>query len=297
MRSRAILWLCLLPAGAFANGAMGLGLEMWDLRYWFAYVLIMIVGEALLIGRPLGFSFAKCLFISSTANFVTGFLCGGLGLLAPLLHGAFVGTRANPNPLLNSVALLLIFAIPSALFENGVWGYFLCRAELAADRRTLWRSVWVHLVLVPVGLAILLIPDRPYRGLEGTTSMNLRHTFRKARAAVQSFIDEKGRIPSASTIPELRDELAKSGQLPGDVDFVAALTSPHFARFSTGGDRGVPFEVNLSIRGKKVGQAPRESWTWYLRPREESPFERQIEVDLGSGRTASSSNGHRSTFW
>lgn len=276
---------------------MGLGLEMWDLRYWFAYVLVMIVAEAWLIGRPLGFSLPKSLLVSLAANFLTGVMCGGMGLLAVLLHGVFVGTRTNPNPLLNSVALLLIFAIPSALFENVVWGFAQRGTKGEIGLPALWRSIWVHLLLVPIGLGILLIPDRPYRGLEGTTSMNLRFAFRKARTAIEGFISEKGRVPSASTIHGLREELAKSGHLPDGVDFVAALTTPNFSRFSTGGDSGVPFEINLSIRGKKVGRDQPEKWTWYLRPREESRFERQIEIDLGSGQTASSVQGRRSTFW
>jgi len=50
MRRALLLAICCLPVSAHANGAMGLGLELWDLNYWFAYVAAIIVAEAWLTG-------------------------------------------------------------------------------------------------------------------------------------------------------------------------------------------------------------------------------------------------------
>lgn len=159
MRARIGLGFLLVPALARANGSMGLGLEIWSLDSWAAYCVSMILLEAWLIGRRAKIAFPKSLLISLCANFVTGMACGPLGCCAVFLHPG----STNPNPLLNSIIVLIAFAIPSGLVESILWTRFL----VSEDRWILvgW-SVAVHLMTIPVGWAILMIPEHPYRGSE-----------------------------------------------------------------------------------------------------------------------------------
>lgn len=120
MRTRIGLGLLLVPAIAWANGSMGLGLEIWSLESWAAYCVAMILLEAWLIGSRAKIAFPKSLLISLCANFVTGMVCGPLGCCAVFLHPG----STNPNPLLNSIIVLIVFAIPSGLVESFLWTRF-----------------------------------------------------------------------------------------------------------------------------------------------------------------------------
>lgn len=77
---------------------MGLGLEMFDLRYWFAYVAVMVGAEAWLIGRALKLKWGESVLKSMIGNVITGVFCGGMGCLAPFWHQSFVNTPDGPNP-------------------------------------------------------------------------------------------------------------------------------------------------------------------------------------------------------
>ena len=157
-----------MHAQLLANGAMGLGLEQWDPGIWLTYVAVMIVYEAWAIGRWLRFGWWASLAISLGANALTGVCCGLGGLAAPFLHTPFVGSIANPNPLLGSVALLAVFALPSALVETAVWATIAKRLfEPLGKPSLLSRVLLVHAIGVPLGLAVLILPARPYLGTEG----------------------------------------------------------------------------------------------------------------------------------
>ncbi len=140
---------------------MGLGLELRHLPIWAAYCVAMVLAEAFFIGLKIGFSGWESLGISLGANFATAWICATGGCFAPFLHSTFIGSRANPNPFLNAATLLLILAFPSALIEGAVWSSFLRRKGSIREWSVVGRSLGVHLVCVPLGMAILLIPERP----------------------------------------------------------------------------------------------------------------------------------------
>jgi hypothetical protein len=146
---------------------MGLGLEMWSLPIWGTYCILMVVAEAIFIGRRLDLSWVSSFGISFGANFVTGWGCAVGGCCAPGLHQGLIGGRYDPNPLLNTIFLLVIFAIPSAILEAVIWLWAPRAQAPMSDRAVVWRSIKVHLACVPFGLAILLIPARPLSGAGG----------------------------------------------------------------------------------------------------------------------------------
>lgn len=268
VRPGAILAVLGLAASASANGAMGLGLEMFDLRYWFAYAVAMVVLEAWLIGRWANVAWPASLGISILANLITGVMCGGIGCFAPLLHGAFVGSVTDPNPFLNAVVLLAAFAVPSGWVESLVWRACLRKSK---DTKLLARSVIVHLVTIPVGLSILLISDRPYRGLESTTAWHRRLVLSgEVRRAAEWYIGERQQIPLETDARALGQTLeGYRDPDEGKSNLVSALFQPGFSRFSFGEDWTRPFEINKTIAGRKIVEPKDEAedhWIWWVRP-------------------------------
>jgi len=263
MRLLCLVAILLAPTVALANGAMGLGLEMFDPTYWWAYVAAMVLGEAWLIGRGLGRSWTESLVISVVANLVSG-LCGIAGCAAPFFHYPVIGVM---NPFLNAIALMCLFAIPSALVEAIVWQYGLRyfgrlkdpsgEVQPIKDGRLAGRSLWVHFALVPVALAILLIPNRPYKGMEAWGVS--RFSLYKVERALNVFTSEHGRVPSAATAEQLISQLKPFAE----ADLESAFVEPDFSRFSTGKVSMPEWEINPQLIGKKPEENSVD--TWYLR--------------------------------
>lgn len=281
MRGLFIAATLTLAASAHANGAMGLGLEMFDLNYWFAYVGVIVVLEAWLIGRWLGQSWPASLGLSILANLFTGVMCGGWGCFAPFLHTIFVGDPMNPNLFFNAVALLLIFAVPSAIFESFIWNR--ARKE-AHEGKVILRSIGVHIATVPVGLAILLIPAEPYRGFYGNRSL-MHHDIREA---VQGYVADKGQTPTQSEPRKLIEELGPYLRKKSRENAIYGLYRLERGRFSMGETWRYPVEVNKSVLGKKVrldGEAETQDVDWFLRlpPLDDRDREWVVSIDFQSG--------------
>lgn len=271
---------------AMANGAMGLGLEQWDPNIWFIYVAAMTTAEAWLMGRLLGLGAPESIFVSFLANMLTGVGCGLMGCAAPFLHFPLVGSTADPNPLLSALSLLAVFAFPSALFEGILWDrmYRKQRKYKPSEQGVLGRLLLIHLVLVPVGLAILLIPDRPYRGYEAFAKGARRMELRQFKNELAAFISEQRHIPRASTMAELLKEVPDSHPLESRKRSLVFPYVPTFGRFSMGEDRSVPYRLNTTISGRKVDPESgydEPQWAWYIEPPTRDSWGFRIELQSG----------------
>lgn len=280
-----LLLIQALATPALANGAMGLGMEMWDLRYWYAYVGAMVVTEAWLIGTWLGVGWPKSLALSLLANLMTGFLCGAGGLCAPVLHMTLAGSSANPNPLLNSVYLLVMFALPSAFFEYLIWSR--ARPAERSERGFLWRVTWVHLATIPLALAILLIPERPYIGLEATTGFQRRYLLGEIEDALQGYIEKNHAVPRFKSFRELLNALKPHLDVDAaNLEF--AFYRPHLNRFAIGEDWSRPLEVNSRLLGRKIvdrEDGRDQEWVWFVRPPDDgSRYQWGLSVDVTWGQ-------------
>ena len=157
----AVVLGLLLPTAARANGAMGLALAIFAWTPWFCYVVVTIVFEAIALGRWLRVPLGRALLVSLGANFVTAVIGGSISGILCALFG-FYGERLNPNPFGQSLLLFTVFGIVSAIIEAYCW----MRATSFRRSAVVLPSLIVHLLGVLTGLAILLVPARPYRGLE-----------------------------------------------------------------------------------------------------------------------------------
>jgi len=269
---------------------MGLGLEQWDLNYWFAYVVATVVFEGWYIGKRLGLPSWRSLSVSILANLFTGVLCAGGGLLAPFLHSSFVGTAANPNPLLNAVALLAIFAIPSGLFEYLFWRTMLTKGNRECSIGGLFKRTMVaHLLVIPLGLAILLVPDRPYRGLEAVANSQRRTKLYAFRIDLDAYIQEHSALPPATDFDELLREVPPTTTMPNTDPRWVMFYTAQYGRFATGEARHLPMRLNPAIVGKHVvidGEFDEGRAVWYVKPGiTNGPPAWGIKVDPVSGAT------------
>lgn len=286
-----VLAAVLLAPSASANGAMGLGLEMFDLNYWFAYVVVTIGLEAWLIGRYVKATTFASITVAIIANLLTGVMCGGLGCIAPFLHYPIIGSFADPKPFPNAVALLTIFAVPSAFLEMILWE----RACLEKNKFRNYRHILlVHLATIPVGLAILLIPERPYIGLERMTMGNRRiTTVMEARRALETYVALRGHLPVGKTPKEITAELSSVNSTREDSSGHLALSlwyEPQFSRFSFGETVNHPFEVNQHLVGLSIAniEGREEQWIWYVRHRSLSGHAFGLKVEVNYGQVAQS---------
>lgn len=265
--------LTLIPVVALANAAMGLGLERWAPVTWLAYVVGMVLWEAWFLRRLVAGSWKSALITSLAANFITGIMCGLGGLLAPFLHGSSV----NPNPLLDTVLLLCVFALPSGLFECVAWS--VAKPRVSSAGAIFGRVLGAHALGVPIGFAILFAFPEPYGGLQQFTRYARRDRLMRFVRVIESRSEDLGRIKSPA---DLEAALVRTGE-PGDW---AAAYVPEFKRFDIGEARRHPIEWNFalpSLRAKP--DLDRSNWRWLVR----FPGVRQtVWIDLNSEVTTSS---------
>lgn len=265
---------------------MGLGLEQWDPTIWLIYVTAMTAAEAWLMGKWLGLGAPESIIVSILANLMTGVGCGLMGFMAPFLHYPLVGSTADPNPLMSALALLALFAVPSMLFEGILWDrmYRNRRKNKSGKHGVLGRLLLIHLALVPIGLAILLIPDRPYRGYESFARGARRMELRLFADDLSVYAYENHHLPLATTVESLLKEVPHFTLHQDRKRSNVFLYAPAFRRFAIGNDKTNPYRLNTAIAGLKVdpdADYDEPQWEWYIEPPQRDSW--GIRVELQSG--------------
>ncbi|MBX3118316.1 MAG: hypothetical protein KF784_04565 [Fimbriimonadaceae bacterium] len=236
-----------LPVSAFANGDMGLAYQMFDYRYWFAYVAFAVIFEAWFMGIRTGVPLYKAGLISLLANFVSATL--PMCFCVVFLHSAFVGTQLNPNPLMNAVALLFGFGVLSALIEGAVWQVAAKRYFEFSSKKIFLRMLQAQMVVAAVGLIIFLIPERPYLGLQSMTYYKRKIHIEYCLKDFVASMDENHRLPTVKSAEDLlRRFPAPDEEWYAEDQWVCAYL-PDYTRFSFGQNRKISFELNPTVSG------------------------------------------------
>ena len=259
-----------MAASAYANSSMGLALEMFDYAYWGPYVLAMIVLEAWIIGRKLGDRWYKAFGISLVANAFTAGCC--CPMCCSSFHGSLVGSGENPNPFLNGVALFTIFGVVSATLEAVFWAI---RRE-GVTAWFIWRqSFLAHVIGVPVALLILLIPNRPYKGLEATTNGSRSRELQVALKRYGMDASDKG-LARISGVPELIQRFEAGKGTSPDPDAWTAAYRANMHRFDFGEAKREPYEWNSRLAGLRLINSSsgnqEDAPVWLLRYKDGSGF-------------------------
>lgn len=217
--------VAMIAASAMANAAMGLALEMFLPWTWALYVVAMIALEAYWIGVRGGIPVDRAITNSIIANLATA-LCGvGMGcqVLAPVLHYPLIGSSIQPRPFPNAIVILTVVGALSSVLEAAIWD------RLSGLRSTFGkRSFVAHLIGVPLALCFLLIPNRPYVGLEGTSA-----TWRRLnvyRAANRALRDDPTVVESSTRL------LGRMREIEPQIDI--CLRTAEFSRFDCTGEGG-----------------------------------------------------------
>jgi hypothetical protein len=257
MRLRAPLTCTLLAASplALANGAMGLALEIFDFTVWWVYVGVIVVFEAWYIGRRLETSLFRSLVISISANLISAITCAG-GCFAPFLH--FAGP--NPNPLKDTFLVLLVYGLASTFIEAFVW-YLGTQREDKFDGgwKLAGKVLLAHLIGIPISMAVLLVPERPYPGFEAQARQNrwyrLSDTLSDAYLHVGADTPE-GVDSQFKSMDELQAAILASQEDKGYAK--VALCQPEFDRFDTGTGCKQRFKLEFN-------QEPANERTWLVK--------------------------------
>lgn len=275
----SIATIVAIPAVSMANAAMGMGLERWDFAAWIAYCLAMCIGEAWLIGRWLNLNWIQSLSRSVLANAITGYC--GLGCLAPFLHQSLIGPAINPNPVLESLAILSIFALPSAFFEHFFWNFRRKTQEdsvqlIQSQPKVLARTVIAHFLLIPIGFLILIVPERPYKGLEAFTNYARNRQIIDLNQAISKYVSIHQRMPQSRSLSDLGRDV---GYSIDPICFERAI----FSRFGADTTENFGIEINPTLVGQSVEQIDSRDIesTWYIRA--VSSKKRAVTIEYQSG--------------
>jgi hypothetical protein len=272
---------------------MLLALATFAWRYWLAYVLVTIIFEAIALGRWLRVPFAQAFKCSLEANLLTA-LIGGFfsGLFCAAL--GFYGGRLNPNPFGQTLMLFTLFGSLSAIIEASVWMGAIKKATgeessaIIHPGNVIARSVLVHLVGVPLGMAVLLIPARPYPGLEGQVYTTRVYYLeeREIKKALQDYIGEHQAWPPVHSYGELLQMLKpKLDHFANDPDLWAAAYVPEYHRFDTTEKQRHRIEWNNRASGYKFSDDIASSF-WLIRSQSHGFCEGLVLDSGGVKRTA-----------
>lgn len=253
--------LLMLAAFASANWAMAPALTIFDPWAGTVYILAILVSEAWIIGRKLDQPWSRIIITCVAANLVTALFGFVLGL--PTIGFVAVGGLANPNPLLTAILLLSIFGLLSGAFESLFW---LTIRKETPKSKVFWNTMLAHAVGIPLGLFILLLPPRPYVGLEDVVFRIRRIRMNRAFQELNDDLRAGEPFPNVSSAPELMKYLAMhSRRYPKEnVDLLATAYAPTFSRFSTGPENGKPLEFNKAVAGKKLSSSLKDP-IWIVR--------------------------------
>lgn len=254
----------------FANGAMGYALERWQIIPWCFYVALVWVGEAWLIGRWLGLTWTVSLFRSFLANAFTGLFCAGSGICAVGLHYPLVGSQVSPVPFLDTLTMLVVWSIPSAVIEFYFWPGWAMSSRLKA----FWRVIWTHIVFVPVAIGIILLSPNPYPGTYAI-SATWTHIHRSWFAhKLMNYVSDNSRFPDGRTPDEIIKEVVQHNHLEAydESGNTELFNQVEFPRISITSIRTIPYEVNPAVAGKAVredssAESDGDQWVWYMRPK------------------------------
>jgi hypothetical protein len=262
---QAFSLLALLAASpAHANGAMSLALTIFEWRTWLLYVAATLVFEAWALGKLLRVPLGRSIGVSLVANLLTGLL--GASCLGMVAYGA-PENRLNPNPFGHTLTVFLVYGLLSALVEANFWAS--ASPLIMSWRQLAQRSIVVHLLGVPLGLAILLAPARPYRGLEMQVGTNRQLGFhhRDLAKALEKYVTRHGRLPPARSYAEMlemvRSDLGEVGKWP---DLWASAYQPVYHRFDTGeARRGPMIEWNAALAADRRPAERLPATVWVIR--------------------------------
>jgi len=129
------------------------------------------------------------------------------------------------------------------------------------------RCLGVHLVGVPLGMAVLLLPARPYPGLEGQVYTTRVYDLEQLviKKALQDYLSEHQAVPPVHSYRELLQLLKPGlGRFAGDPDLWAAAYLFYYHRLDTSEKQRHSIEWNSSAAGIKLSDMT-ESSLWLIR--------------------------------
>ncbi len=262
-----------VPARADAQGCCALPLGVFTWSAWSVYLVLCIILETWLLRRWLACSFRVSMWTGVCSNIVTG-------LAVPTVVGyvggerwAMVGSRLNPNPVASAALLLLAYVAGSSAVKAVAWSLVRARQACSAPQGARTPRGAAGLMLLGAApLLVVLLPDRPYPGIEATARVE---RFELLNPSVGLYLQREARdydrLPSAATYVEMLDTL-HSGWWQArrnEPDHWCRGYLPLYRRFDTSESRRQPVEWNVRLPRAGFRQL-RASTVWLVRMRDET---------------------------
>ncbi len=260
MRKRVLAILLALAIASLASADASFegasAFALYSTGAVFTYLVAIVIVEAWIIGHRLNITWARSFITSIAANFVTALVAIIFGI--PTVGMVLFGGLANPNPFLSTVLLLIVFGLASGVFESLFWNTV--RGE--TPKRTIFnRTMLAHIVGIPLGLLIFLIPPRPYPGLEDMTRVARKLTLGRALQGFSRQLAVGQPVPNVHSAAELLSYVAShSTHDMYENNWAAATFAPKYGRFDVGNKHGWQMEFNAAIVGRSLDKAAQPTW-------------------------------------
>jgi len=273
-----------------ADGGTGFAAFEFDHRTFIAYVGATVVFEAWFIGVRGGYDWPKSILISVAVNAFTAFLCVSPEFFIMAQRKPYF----NPNSLEWTFQPLILYALFSSLIEGFLW------APRLSGKGFVGRSILAHIACIPISIAILVLPSRPYQALERGVFGDRMSAITGIRSGLEQEIRSKRKVPELKSIPDLIC-LYKPVWSNAKSNLAVIGYVPEYSRFDTGESFRHPVEINHQAVGAKVKISDDYDYypkrgLWLIRGHLENGLGdsyRGLIVDLDSGHVVWTNDGEK----
>ena len=295
IRLAIVLAFSLAATVAMADGGTLYAAFAFDWRTFVAYVLATVLFEAWFIGVRSGYGWLKSILTSIGVNLFSAVVCVLPELMFPVY--AQMKPHYDPNPLIWMFQPLVIYALISGVIEGYVWAAGKPKQERAERKGIKVQAILAHLACIPISVAILVLPSRPFSRMEGQVFSWRMAALKQVCKELEKDIRAQGRVPEFRSVQDLIRKYKPEWLQPGSERWAIGYM-PAYERFDTGERRRHPLEVNRQGMGVKVTVRELQNddppkLLWLIRgfvPNGPTGAYRGICVDLNSGFVCGSNN-------
>lgn len=244
---------------SIANSAMaplhGIGDDTW----WGFYILGIYVLELGFISSYFRVPIPKAAYVSLVGNLVSA-------LIGFMLCGLWSAAVGSANPLVESIKILFLGGIASAVMEAGIWQMML-QPRGASIKQFIHPSLLAHGSGVVLGIAILLLQPHPFLGAAQSLNQGKKvRLISEIKRALEMYMERSDAMPPGHDADSWIKAFEANSKQP--------ILIPEFVTFDRVGRRSTfhpSLEINPCSPGRPFKALAREQ-VWVIGWKEPSPL-------------------------